>query len=99
MSNVDHDEMTAGEAAYEAQDDKDIKCDECCFSYPERDLVSTFLNEHVCDTCLEDNYKCCDNCGDRGGRLRTEWITDRDTGYCEDFQVCSRCNPIRGDVG
>lgn len=91
---IDHDEMTAGQAAAEAQDTY-VKCDECCFSYPERDLATTFLNEHVCDDCLHQNYSACENCGDRGGKLRTEWVTDRSTGYCEDFQVCSLCKPIR----
>jgi len=87
----DYDEMTAGQAAMEASE-KYIKCDECCFSYPERDLVATFLNEHVCDTCLEDNYASCDYCDDRGGKPHVLCAGD------EDLDVCTKCHPIRGDV-
>ena len=87
----EYDGLTAGEAAYEAED----KCSKCG-SDPDCPLHDTY-DGRVCDACLE-YYHVCENCGEQGGTPHIEWITDRETGYCEDFEYCSLCHPIRGDV-
>lgn len=83
-----YDELTCVDDEFYCEsciDDICSTCDECMELFHDRDVVYTEDGRTVCNSCYEERYDRCENCG-------TEIYIDDDSGeYTDEGYICENC--------
>lgn len=74
-----------------------VKCIECGEYILKDDAIKTHDGEFICESCKEDNYYTCEDCGELYHQNDLTWIEDKQMYVCEtcldgNYYKCECCN-------